>query len=112
MKFSKAELIVEAGKLVEITIKNVDFLQHNLLVLMPGSLESVGEAADFLAQQSDGLEKQYVPNMPEVLISSKLIDPNGQETLRFRAPLEPGDYPFVCTFPGHWRTMNGVVKVI
>jgi len=22
-----------------------------------------------------------------------------------------GDYPFVCTFPGHWQTMNGVMTV-
>ena len=25
--------------------------------------------------------------------------------------LEPGDYPFICTFPGHWVTMRGVLKV-
>ena len=31
--------------------------------------------------------------------------------LRLSAPSNPGDYPFVCTFPGHWRTMNGVMHV-
>ena len=112
MKFSTNELTVEAGKLVELTIQNTDFLQHNFLLLIPGSLERVGAAADILAQQSNGLERQYIPDMPEILVSSKLIDPNGKETLSFSAPLEPGDYPFVCTFPGHWRTMNGILKVI
>jgi azurin len=24
---------------------------------------------------------------------------------------QAGDYPFVCTFPGHWRIMNGVLTV-
>jgi azurin len=32
-------------------------------------------------------------------------------TLRFFAPDEPGDYPYICTFPGHWRVMKGVMKV-
>ena len=25
------------------------------------------------------------------------------------APAQPGNYPFICTFPAHWRTMNGVL---
>ncbi len=33
-------------------------------------------------------------------------------TLRFTAPTEPGEYPFICTFPGHWRIMQGVMKVV
>jgi putative heme-binding domain-containing protein len=31
--------------------------------------------------------------------------------LRFRAPGEPGIYPYVCTFPGHWVVMNGEMIV-
>ena len=27
--------------------------------------------------------------------------------MRFEAPAEPGVYPYVCTFPGHWIIMNG-----
>ena len=33
------------------------------------------------------------------------------ETIEFTAPAEPGDYPYICTFPGHWRLMNGVLHV-
>ena len=29
----------------------------------------------------------------------------------FSLPLEPGDYEFVCTFPGHHILMRGVMKV-
>ena len=32
--------------------------------------------------------------------------------LNFKAPSEPGDYPFICSFPGHWRMMKGILKVI
>jgi putative heme-binding domain-containing protein len=31
--------------------------------------------------------------------------------LRFNAPKEPGVYPYVCTFPGHWVVMNGLLVV-
>jgi len=30
---------------------------------------------------------------------------------RFTAPTQPGNYPFICTFPAHWRTMNGIIDV-
>ena len=31
--------------------------------------------------------------------------------VKFTAPAQPGNYPFVCTFPSHWRTMNGTMEV-
>jgi len=64
-----------------------------------------------LAQLPEGQEKQYVPDIAQVLYSSALIDPGESIVLQFTAPQEPGEYPFVCTFPGHWRTMNGILKV-
>jgi uncharacterized protein len=27
------------------------------------------------------------------------------------APATPGEYPYVCTFPGHFLLMNGVLVV-
>ena len=27
------------------------------------------------------------------------------------APDAPDDYPYVCTFPGHWQAMRGVLTV-
>jgi azurin len=53
----------------------------------------------------------YVPKMPEVLFSTKLINPSETVKVRFRVPAEAGDYPFICSFPGHWRIMNGVMTV-
>ncbi len=111
MKYDQNELVVPAGKTVEIVFENLDLMQHNLLIIAPGSLEVVGKAADALAQLPEGQEKQYVPDIAQVLYSSALIDPGESIVLQFTAPQEPGEYPFVCTFPGHWRTMNGILKV-
>jgi len=40
------------------------------------------------------------------------VNPGESFTLEFSAPEEPGDYPYVCTFPGHWRGMNGTMRVV
>jgi len=112
MKYDLKAFEVEAGKPVEIVFENPDFMQHNLVVTQQGALETVGKAADKLASDPKGAEKQYVPDMPEVLFATKLVNPQQTVKLNFIAPEKPGDYPFVCTFPGHWSIMNGVMKVV
>ncbi|MBC7890698.1 MAG: hypothetical protein H7Y12_00670 [Sphingobacteriaceae bacterium] len=112
LQFDKKEFSVEAGKPVEITLENPDQMQHNLVVCRPKSLETVGAAADKMITMPNGAYKHYVPEIPQVLAATKLVNPDQTETLVFTAPSEPGLYPFVCTFPGHWRVMNGVMRVV
>jgi putative membrane-bound dehydrogenase-like protein len=111
MKYDKTSITVKAGTVVEIVFDNVDFMQHNLLILQPGSMEKVGAAADELAQKPEGGSMNYIPKMSEVLYATPLIDPEGKYSLKFRVPAAAGDYPYVCTYPGHWRIMNGIMKV-
>ncbi len=112
MKYDLKSFTVEAGKPVEIVFENPDFMQHNLVIAQIGALQTVGKAADKLASDPKGAERQYVPDIPEVLFATKLINPQKTEKLLFIAPQQTGDYPYVCTFPGHWTIMNGVMKVV
>lgn len=57
------------------------------------------------------MAKGYVPDSPNVLHATPLVEPKGKAALIFDAPLEPGDYPYICTVPGHWRVMQGVLIV-
>ena len=111
MKFDKKTFTVKAGQKVTIRFTNPDFMQHNLLLATPGSLEKVGAAADLLAREANAIALNYVPKMAEILYSTELVSPEGNATLVFIAPEKPGDYPFLCTVPGHWRIMNGIMKV-
>ncbi len=86
-------------------------MQHNLVIIKRGTTEKVGAAADKLAQTGYAAKVNYVPKMSEVLASTPLIDPNGRFTLTFKVPDTPGNYPYICTFPGHWRIMRGILKV-
>jgi len=111
MKFDKSELTVGAGQLVEIRFTNPDAMQHNFVLGATGALEQVGAAADELAKSPGGVAQQYVPDSAAVLYSTRLVDPGQTVTIQFRAPAQQGQYPYVCTFPAHWRVMNGVLNV-
>ncbi len=111
MKYDKKEFTVTAGKGVKIVFENADHMPHNLLITDIGALEEVGALADKMAADPEGLKKQYIPDSPKILFATDMVPDHGSFTLKFMAPDKPGDYPFVCTFPGHWRLMKGIMKV-
>jgi azurin len=111
MQFAPRELRVKAGAKVRLIFENPDLMLHNLLILAPGSAEEVGALADKLATQPDGMARSYIPASTKVLHATPLVQPRQKAELVFTAPAAPGSYPFICTFPGHWRLMRGVLLV-
>ena len=111
MQYDLKSFTVSAGKTVEIVFENPDAMQHNLVIGKPKSLEKIGKAADKMITDPNGATNNYVPEMPEILFSTALVNPDQTVRLRFTAPAKPGEYPYICTFPGHWRLMNGVMIV-
>jgi uncharacterized protein len=112
LKYDLTELTVAPGQLVEIVFSNPDLMQHNFVLGAAGSLELIGAAADTLSQSPNGLAQHYIPDIPQILFSTKLVDPGQTVTFQFRAPGEAGQYPYICTFPAHWRVMNGILNVV
>jgi putative membrane-bound dehydrogenase-like protein len=112
LKFDRSELTVAPGQLVEIVFSNPDSMQHNFVLGSSGSLQQIGAAADKLSTSPTGLTQQYIPDIPQVLASSRLLEPGQTVTFQFKAPVAPGQYPYVCTFPSHWQVMNGVLNVV
>jgi putative membrane-bound dehydrogenase-like protein len=112
LKFDLAELTVAPNQLVEIVFANPDAMQHNFVLGAVGALEAIGAAADKLATTPAGLSQQYVPDIPLVIFSTKLVEPGETARFQFRAPSAAGDYPYLCTFPAHWRIMNGTLHVV
>ena len=111
MKFDVSRFTVTAGETVVIELVNKDEMPHNLVVGKEGALETVGLAADKMVALPDAFAKNFVPATPEVLFSIRLLNPGETVQARFTAPTQPGNYPFICTFPAHWRTMNGIIEV-
>lgn len=111
MRFDKVLLQAKAGSTIKIVFENPDFMQHNFVLIKPNTLDKVGEAVDKMIQDPNGAKLSYIPKIPEVIQSTPLVNPQGKFTLTFKVPTLPGDYPYICTFPGHWRIMKGVMKV-
>ncbi len=58
------------------------------------------------------LERNYVPPSDKILLASRLLAPRDSQKLSFTAPTRPGVYPYVCTYPGHWRRMYGAFYIV
>ena len=113
IKYDKAVLEVSAGKKVKLIFENPDHMQHNWLLVKPGQYEAVGALADqmLVADAQQAMAAEFVPDSPAILAKSALLAPGATEEIIFTAPARPGDYPYLCTFPGHWRIMHGVLRV-
>ncbi len=106
LMFDQTSFTVKAGEKVKLTFNNTSGMQHNWVLVAPGT-------ADKIAQDSitAGAAKGWLALGPNVLAHTKLVDPKKSDTVEFVAPTKPGDYPFICSFPGHAMTMKGILTV-
>jgi len=114
--YDKKEFTVKPGQKVKLTLINpadsVTRQPHNLLIVKPGKKDVVGMAANAgMADPAFLTTKNAVPDSTEILHHTKLVQAGEQDVIEFTAPTEAGDYPYLCTYPGHWAIMNGVMKV-
>ena len=59
------------------------------------------------------LERSYVPASDKILRRrAGCCSRARSQKLGFTAPAKPGVYPYVCTYPGHWRRMYGALYVV
>jgi putative heme-binding domain-containing protein len=112
MIFDKERIAVEAGKPVEFRFSNTDEMPHNFAITEPGALEEVGLQSEATARAPDAAARQYIPKSKKILLASRLLQPGEIQALSFDVPETPGIYPYVCTYPGHWRRMYGALYVV
>ena len=109
LKFDQSNLTVVAGSSVKLTFNNTDDMPHNFLLVAKNKADEVGIAATKLGL--DGAALNYIPETAAVIAHTNLLAPHEIESIYFTAPEVPGAYPFLCTFPGHYLTMRGVLTV-
>ena len=110
LKYDVLNVTVSASRPIALVFTDADQLQHNLVIVKPGSIEKCCTAADAQAAQPDAIAKNYIPALADILQATKLLNPGETEVLKFDLKT-PGDYPYFCTFPGHCHVMRGVLKV-
>ncbi|MDP5005520.1 MAG: plastocyanin/azurin family copper-binding protein [Verrucomicrobiales bacterium] len=111
LQFVQKTLKAKAGERITLVFKNPDVVPHNWILGKPGTLQSLGEKCNLMIADPKGLANHYVPESDDVLVYTDMVNAKGEFTIHFNAPEEPGEYPYLCTFPGHWMVMNGVMTV-
>ncbi|MCH8829459.1 MAG: HEAT repeat domain-containing protein [Planctomycetes bacterium] len=112
MIYDKELIVVQAGKPVEFRFSNTDNMPHNFAIVLPGAMEEIGQLAEATARDKDAKQRHFIPRSDKILLASRLLEPGQFQTLSFIAPKTPGIYPYVCTYPGHWRRMFGALYVV
>ncbi len=111
LQFSVKELKVKANSKIKLVFNNNDNdMTHNFVLILPNTANEVGNLA--LNMGLEGSEQSYVPNSPKILYNTNLLQPNSTEVIYFIAPAEPGNYTYLCTYPGHAAIMQGIMKVV
>jgi azurin len=116
MKYDVRSFSVKPNANVKLVFKNPDALPHNLIICTPGKKKGGDrgqEVVDAVLKLGDkGVEQNWEPKgHPRILVSSGMVQPKKEVILYFKAPKKEGDYPYICTFPGHFQLMNGVMGV-
>ncbi len=116
MQYTVNAFEVDAGQQVELTLVHegelpIDVMGHNMVIL-----PTDGDYVAFSQQvvnSGGSVDNGYLPESmrAETIAYTSLIGGGESDTISFTAPSEPGDYPFVCTFPGHFGIMNGIMTV-
>ena len=111
MKFTQATITARPGQRVEITLNNTDDMPHNLVIFRRGTFAEYQKELFGSLNEPNAQLRGFVPDSPNVLVASRLLNAGESTVVAFDAPTEPGEYPFVCSFPGHWATMRGVLRI-
>ena len=100
------EFTVKAGESIRLVMDNTATIEakHNIVVLNDASkITEVGTQAL--------TEADYIPDNPAIIAATPMADAGAQSEVTFTAPSTPGEYVFICTYPGHYMMMKGKMIV-
>lgn len=112
MKFEQVEFTVKPGQTVRLAFQNTatnPAMQHNVVVV------KTEEAVNVVGQAAMGAsDTEYIPSSEkdQIIAHTALAQPGDTVEVEFTAPSTPGDYPYICTFPGHYLMMKGTMHVV
>ncbi|MGI9113857.1 MAG: plastocyanin/azurin family copper-binding protein [Chthoniobacterales bacterium] len=116
MRFDVTAFEVKPGQKVSVTLKNIGTtpkfsMGHNFVML--DKAVNTGNVQTWLDKASSEAAHDYVPpDDKQVLAHTKLLGPGETDTVTFTAPFVPGDYLYLCSFPGHYsQGTKGIMTV-
>jgi|TARA_Y100000766_G_scaffold36938_1_gene26717 azurin len=116
MKFSKSSIKLSQGKTYELVLKNIGKLPkaamgHNLIILDQGN-DAIAFGAKLITDYGATAVNDWRPVKAgnKVLAQTKMLGPNESDTIKIKFD-KKGSYHFICSFPGHFAQMRGIIVV-
>lgn len=114
MKFSVVAIEAKPNQKVTVTLKNVGTMPklsmgHNFVLL-----ERDMDPQKFMETSAVHMGTEFIaPELKsKVIANTKLLGPGESDTISFPAPSTPGEYVYLCSFPGHYAIgMKGTLTV-
>jgi len=108
LAYDTKTISAKAGQKIKLTFNNTHPTvpqPHNIVV---GKLGTKEKASAIATSGMTLADKGFIPDSPDILVHTKLLQGGQSETIEFTVGAA-GEYPFFCTFPGHFLMMNGVI---
>ncbi|MGH9308825.1 MAG: plastocyanin/azurin family copper-binding protein [Vicinamibacterales bacterium] len=114
MKFSLSTITAKPGEQLRVRLVSKGTMPkvamaHNFVLLQKGASQVKFVTAGATARATDFIP----PDMKaQVIAATSLAGPGETVEVTFKVPAAPGEYPFLCTFPGHFQAgMRGTLTV-
>ncbi len=116
MKFDKSTLTLKVGEQYNIKLENTGKLPkaamgHNLIILNPG-IDALKFGQKLITDYGADVSNDWKPVKATKLVFSqtKMLGPGESEVLKVKFE-KKGVYHFLCSFPGHFGQMRGIITV-
>jgi azurin len=109
MKYNVTTINAKPGEQITIKLTNKGTMPkmaaaHNFVLLKKGTDLNAFTTAAVMAGQTDYIPAKF---KDQIIASTKLAGPGETVQVSFKAPTAPGEYQYICSFPGHFATMKG-----
>ena len=114
MKFSLTTIAAKRGEQIRIRLISKGTMPkvamaHNFVLLQKGTKQ-----VDFVTAGVQSRDTDFIPPAMkgQVIAQTALAGPGETVEVTFKVPAAAGDYPYLCTFPGHFQAgMRGTLSV-
>jgi azurin len=115
MRYNQTTIEAKPGQEVKVSLTNVGTMPktamaHNFILLQKGTDPKA--FVDAGATSTPAAEYIADSMKDKVLAHTKLLGPKESDEITFKAPTEPGEYTYLCSFPAHFVSgMKGTLVV-
>lgn len=114
MQFSETLIEAEPGETIRIVLEVKSNMPKTAMAHNVAIVDQGVNMEEFVLASMGEQDNEYIAPSYEdqVIAATEMIGGGDTSTIEFTVPENPGDYTYVCTFPGHYFAgMKGVLRV-